>query len=216
MCYSVNDTGIPRQRKSEGSYQELNLRPSDYYVWILYHWATGDSWELRPLNQITRFIGQTSCILLGLECQRVTYAQWNKCDGICWAWWINKNDVHVHVLFSDWPRHTQEKEIRVLQNKRPSNLYVWILYPVHDTGIVRKKKKKLECSYQELNPRPSDKHDWILYQLVTQAYLEEKEIRVLLSGVEPKNVMHSESANGGHFKEFWKEKRARFCPPYQF
>ena len=32
--------------------------------------------------------------------------------------------------------------------------------------------------------------------------LEKKEIQVLLSGVEPKNVMHSESANGGHIKEF--------------
>ena len=26
-------------------------------------------------------MGQTSCILLGFECQCVAYAQWNKCDG---------------------------------------------------------------------------------------------------------------------------------------
>ena len=26
-------------------------------------------------------MGQTSCILLGLECQRVAYVQWNEYDG---------------------------------------------------------------------------------------------------------------------------------------
>ena len=30
MYYSVNDTGILQKRKSECSYQESNLRPSDY------------------------------------------------------------------------------------------------------------------------------------------------------------------------------------------
>ena len=31
MCYLVNDTGILGKRKRECSYQESNLRPSDYY-----------------------------------------------------------------------------------------------------------------------------------------------------------------------------------------
>ena len=28
------------------------------------------------LGHYTRFMGQTSCIMLGFECQRVAYAQW--------------------------------------------------------------------------------------------------------------------------------------------
>ena len=55
-------------------------------VRMLYHWATGDSRELRPLNWVH---GTTSCILLGLECQCVAFAEWNKCDGVFYIWWMS-------------------------------------------------------------------------------------------------------------------------------
>ena len=36
-------------------------------VQMLYHWATGHIWGLRPLNCSCRFMWQTSCLLLGVK-----------------------------------------------------------------------------------------------------------------------------------------------------
>ena len=64
------------EKKSECSNQESNLRPSDYYssdsLPLSYRRLVG----AKAIKLGSFFMGQTSCILLGLECQCVAYAQW--------------------------------------------------------------------------------------------------------------------------------------------
>ena len=49
--FSVNDRGAARKKKSEYS-QQAEVEPVTFWlqVQMFYHKATGDSWELRPLN----------------------------------------------------------------------------------------------------------------------------------------------------------------------
>ena len=71
--FSVSDTG-GSEEKSE--YSQSGIESVSFSGWLLiqmlYLWATGVSWELRPLNYMyCRFMWQMYWILLGLECQYV-------------------------------------------------------------------------------------------------------------------------------------------------
>ena len=52
VFFSVSDTGLLGKRKSECSYQESNPKTFRSLVRMLYHRATGDSWELRPFTRL--------------------------------------------------------------------------------------------------------------------------------------------------------------------
>ena len=50
MYYSVNDTGILGKKKIRVLLSGVEPTTFLLLVRMLYHRATGDSWELRPLN----------------------------------------------------------------------------------------------------------------------------------------------------------------------
>ena len=93
---SIIDTG-----KSEEKTQVLptGVEPVTFWllVQMLYHWATGDSWELRPLNQVhVTNILHTARIRVSIGGIFARY----KCDGEFWAWWVNEK----RCFFNQWHR----------------------------------------------------------------------------------------------------------------
>ena len=78
LYYSVDDTGIFGKKEIRVLLSEVEPRSFQLLVRMFYLRATGDSWELRPLKSV-----YSRNVLLGLECQCVAYARWNKCDGLC-------------------------------------------------------------------------------------------------------------------------------------